>query len=133
MHRAFKCGFEKVSYDHHKSKFDTKPQRPTKYDWTPTVVYTGAGVLGGMADYLVSSNPSKGRAAALMGIGAAMGALEGTRLGPDAPLSHKVMHTLPAIALGGGTAWVMSHGLSRGKRLGATALSAIASGLTSSL
>jgi hypothetical protein len=133
MHPAFKAGFEKAAYDHHAMKSDTQPQRKAKYDWTPTLVYTGAGALGGIADALVSSKPSLGRSAALVGIGATMGALEGTRLGPDAPMSHRVMHALPTAALGGGTAWVMGHGLSTKQRLGATGLAALSAGLTSSL
>jgi hypothetical protein len=133
MHPAFRAGFEKTAHDPHALGSDSQPQRKTKFDWKPTMIFAGAGALGGVADAMVSQRPSWGRGLALTGIGATMGALEGTRLGPDAPLSQKIMHTAPAAMLGGGTAWVMSHGANMKQRIAATALGAAASGLTSSL
>jgi hypothetical protein len=133
MHSAFRSGFEKVATDLHRFSGDTPPQVKTKFDWKPTAVFAGAGALGGIADALVSSKPSLKRGLLLTGIGTTMGALEGTRQGKDAPTWRRAAQVGTAAALGGGTAFVMSHGLSNQKRLAATALGAIASGMTSSL
>lgn len=133
MHPAFCAGFEKTAYDPHGFSSDTQPQRKTKFDWKPTMIFAGAGALGGIADAVVSAKPSLGRAALLTGIGASMGALEGTRQGPNAPKWRRALQMGTAATLGGTTAYVMSHGLSAKQRIAATALGAVASGLTSSL
>jgi hypothetical protein len=133
MHEAFRNGFEKTATDLHMARGDTSPQVKTKFDWKPTAVFAGAGALGGIADALVSSKPNLKRGLLLTGIGTAMGALEGTRQGEGAPTWRRLAQVGTAATLGGGTAFVMSHGLSGKKRLAATALGALASGMTSSL
>jgi hypothetical protein len=131
MHQSFRDGFEKSATDLHASRGDTKPS--AKFDWKPTAIFAGAGALGGIADAVVSANPSWKRGLGLTAIGAAMGALEGTRQGKDVPLWRRAAQVGTAATLGGGTAFLMSHGLSNKRRLGAAALGAIASGMTSTL
>lgn len=117
MHKAFRYGFEKMA------------------DFDPSVfgAFTAAGALGGLGESLTAAKPSWKRGLAMAGLGGTMGALEGAHLGDKASPYARAAKGVAGATLGGAIAHTAGHGLDPKRRLIATGLGALASGIPASL
>lgn len=121
MHEAFRNGFEKIAKE--ERSFDPKVFG----------AFTTAGALSGIADAMTSAKPSWKRGLMMAGIGGTMGATEGAHLGDNAPTWARAGKLIAGTGLGGALAYTAGHSLTPGRRMLATGLGALASGIPAAL